>query len=245
MVYTAMTNETGGMIDDATIFRIADTNYRFVGGSEYDGIWLREQAERLGLQRLREGVHRPAPQRRGAGPGQPRSPPPGRVDAPAQTPFDALEWFRFSVGRIGGATGVPAVISRTGYTGELGYEIFCHPKDAATVWDEVWKAGEAHGLAPLGLDALDVLRIEAGLIFAGSEFDDQVDPFEAGIGFTVTRTKDEDFVGREALAERREHPQRVSSASSSRGTSRPATATACTTAASRRASSRAGPAPPS
>ena len=49
VVYTAMTNETGSMIDDATIFRIADTNYRFVGGSEYDGIWLREQAERLGL----------------------------------------------------------------------------------------------------------------------------------------------------------------------------------------------------
>ena len=101
------------------------------------------------------------------------------------------------------------MISRTGYTGELGYEIFCHPKDAPAVWDAVWEAGEPHGLAPLGLDALDILRIEAGLIFAGSEFDDQVDPFEAGIGFTVTKDKDEDFVGREALRERREHPQRT------------------------------------
>ena len=54
-----------------------------------------------------------------------------------------------------------------------------------------------------------MLRIEAGLIFAGAEFDDQVDPFEAGIGFTVTKDKDEDFVGREALVERREHPQRA------------------------------------
>jgi aminomethyltransferase len=101
------------------------------------------------------------------------------------------------------------VISRTGYTGELGYEIFCHPKDAPTVWDTVWTAGREHGLTPLGLDALDILRIEAGLIFAGSEFDDQVDPFEAGIGFTVARDKDEDYVGREALIERREHPQRT------------------------------------
>jgi aminomethyltransferase len=100
------------------------------------------------------------------------------------------------------------VISRTGYTGELGYEIFCHPKDAPAVWDAVWEAGEKLGLAPLGLDALDMLRIEAGLIFAGYEFDDQTDPFEAGIGFTVTKDKDEDYVGREALRERRDHPQR-------------------------------------
>ncbi|MET1011901.1 MAG: aminomethyltransferase family protein, partial [Actinomycetota bacterium] len=128
---------------------------------------------------------------------------------PAQTPFDALGWFRFAVGRIGGATGVPAVVSRTGYTGELGYEIFCHPRDAVAVWDAVWEAGEKHGLAPLGLDALDILRIEAGLIFAGAEFDDQVDPFEAGIEFTVTKDKDEDFVGGEALVERRAHPQRA------------------------------------
>ena len=129
------------------------------------------------------------------------------------------------------------MISRTGYTGELGYEIFCHPKDAPAVWDTVWEAGETHGLAPLGLDALDILRIEAGLIFAGYEFDDQVDPFEAGIGFTVTKDKDEDFVGREAL---RRAPRASAaepwSASTSRGTRRPATATVSTPVASRWAS---------
>jgi aminomethyltransferase len=77
------------------------------------------------------------------------------------------------------------------------------------LWDAVLEAGEPHGLQPLGLEALDMLRIEAGLIFAGSEFDDTVDPFEAGIGFTVTADKTEDYVGREALEERRAHPQRV------------------------------------
>ena len=209
VVYTAMTNETGGMIDDATVFRIAGTNFRFVGGSEYDGIWLREQAERLGLnvfvKESTDQLHNVAIQ----GPASRDLLREVVWTPPAQTPLDALDWFRFSVGRIGGSAGVPAVISRTGYTGELGYEIFTHPKDAPAVWDEVWKAGEAHGLTPLGLDALDILRIEAGLVFAGYEFDDQVDPFEAGIGFTVTKTKEEDFVGREALAERREHPQRA------------------------------------
>ena len=75
------------------------------------------------------------------------------------------------------------------------------------VWDAVWAAGEPRGIKPLGLEALDTLRIESGLIFAGYEFDDQVDPFEAGIGFTVA-LDDEDFIGRDALLERRAHPQR-------------------------------------
>jgi aminomethyltransferase len=104
---------------------------------------------------------------------------------------------------------MPLIASRTGYSGELGYELFCHPRDAPALWDAVLEAGESHGLTPLGLEALDMLRIEAGLIFAGYEFDDQTDPFEAGIGFTVTADKGDAFVGSEALAERREHPQRA------------------------------------
>ena len=74
----------------------------------------------------------------------------------------------------------------------------------------VWEAGTPHGLTPLGLDALDILRIESGLIFAGYEFCDQVDPFEAGIGFTVPlKTKEDDFSGRDALLRRKAAPQRV------------------------------------
>ena len=101
------------------------------------------------------------------------------------------------------------MVSRTGYSGELGYELFCHPQDAPAMWDAVWEAGRPHGLKPLGLEALDILRIESGLIFAGFEFDDQVDPFEAGIGFTVDLAGDIDFIGRSALVERHAHPQRV------------------------------------
>ena len=102
---------------------------------------------------------------------------------------------------------MPVVVSRTGYTGELGYEIFCHPRDAAKVFDAVWEAGQPHGLKPMGLQALDMVRIEAGLIFAGNEFSDQTDPFEAGIGFTVPlKTKPDDFIGREALIRRKDNP---------------------------------------
>jgi aminomethyltransferase len=209
VVYTALCNDTGGMIDDGTVFRIAPTNFRFVGGSEYDGIWLREQAQRLGLRvwvkDSTDELHNVAVQ----GPASRDLLTPLIWTAPTQTPFAELRWFRFSIARIGGPQGLPLIASRTGYSGELGYELFCHPKDAPAVWDEVLRAGEERGLTPLGLEALDMLRIEAGLVFAGSEFDDQTDPFEAGIGFTVTVDKEDDFVGKEALVERRAHPQRV------------------------------------
>ena len=87
--------------------------------------------------------------------------------------------------------------------------MWCHPSDGPAVWDTIWEAGGERGLTPLGLEALDILRIESGLIFAGYEFDDQVDPFEAGIGFAVDLETEEDFVGRDALRERNAHPQRV------------------------------------
>jgi glycine cleavage system T protein (aminomethyltransferase) len=193
------------MIDDGTVFRLHATNFRFVGGSEYDGIWLREQAERLGLsvwvKESTDELHNVAVQ----GPASRDLLTPLIWTAPTQTPFAELGWFRFSVARLGGPQGLPLIASRTGYSGELGYELFCHPKDAVALWDAVMGAGD---VTPLGLEALDMLRIEAGLVFAGYEFDDQVDPFEAGIGFTVPAKKEDDFVGREALAERRAHPQR-------------------------------------
>jgi aminomethyltransferase len=206
VVYTALCNDTGGMIDDGTVFRLHPTNFRFVGGSEYDGIWLREQADRLGLHVLvkesTDELHNVAVQ----GPASRDLLAPLVWTAPTQTAFIELAWFRFSIGRIGGPQGLPLIVSRTGYTGELGYELFCHPKDAPALWDAVTSAGD---VTPLGLEALDMLRIEAGLVFAGNEFDDQVDPFEAGIGFTVPKAKEDDFVGKEALAERRAYPQRV------------------------------------
>ena len=87
--------------------------------------------------------------------------------------------------------------------------MWCHPRDAETVFDAVWEAGQPLGLKPMGLLALDMLRIEAGLIFAGYEFSDQTDPFEAGIGFTVPlKTKTDDFIGREALIRRKDNPIR-------------------------------------
>lgn len=207
VVYTAVCYPHGGMVDDGTVFRLGRDNFRWVGGVDYSGIWIREQAEKLGLNVLvrssTDQLHNVAIQG------------PASRDllcdliwtAPQNPQFAQLDWFRFTPARLKDETGTPIVISRTGYTGELGYEVFCHPKHCDEVFDAIWEAGQSHGLTPLGLEALDMVRIEAGLIFADYEFSDQTDPFEAGIGFTVPlKTKPDDFIGRKALLRRKEHP---------------------------------------
>ncbi|TJZ91358.1 DUF1989 domain-containing protein [Paracoccus gahaiensis] len=208
VVYSAMCHPHGGMIDDGTLFRMGPDRFRWIGGSDFGGEWLRQQAAELGLQAMVRGstdqLHNLAIQ----GP-KSRDLMAGLVwTAPQQTAIPELGWFRWTPGRIGGPDGVPVVVSRTGYTGELGYELFCHPRDGRAVFAALTEAGRDFGLVPMGLAALDLLRIEAGLIFADHEFTDQTDPFEAGIGFTVPlKTKPDDFMGREALIRRKAHPR--------------------------------------
>lgn len=209
VVYTAMCYEHGGMIDDGTVYRLAPNNFRWIGGNDTSGLWLREQARERGLnvwvRSSTEQLHNIAVQ----GPSSRELLDRIMWTAPKQPAIGELGWFRFTVARLGDFHGAACVVSRTGYTGELGYEVFCHPKDASAIFDAVWEAGEEFGLAPLGLEALDILRIEAGLPFASCEFCDQTDPFEAGIGFTVPlKSKPDDFIGRTALERRKAHPAR-------------------------------------
>jgi aminomethyltransferase len=209
VLYTAVCYDTGGMLDDGTIFRLGPNNFRWVGADDYDGVWMRQQAEQRGL---RVWVRSSTDQLHNLAVQGPRS---REIlqsfvwTPPTRPKLEELKWFRFTVGRIGDANGAPILVSRTGYSGELGYELWCHPKDAAALWDTLMEAGRPFEMIPLGLEALDILRIESGLIFSGYEFDDQVDPFEAGIGFAVAPDKVDDFSGKAALQRRREHPHRV------------------------------------
>jgi len=207
VVYTAMCNEDGAVVDDGTVFRLGPTTFRWIGYTDEDGDWLRTHADRLGLEveitPSTDELHNLAVQ----GPASREIVAPLVHPEPGAPPVDALGWFRFTTGRLGTEDGPPVLVSRTGYSGELGYEIFCHPDDGPRVWSTVWEAGRHHGLRGLGLDALDVVRIEAGLIFRGYEYSGEEDPFEAGIGFTVPRAKADDFVGQDARARRRETPR--------------------------------------
>jgi aminomethyltransferase len=202
-----MCYEHGGMVDDGTLFRMTQDNFRWVGGDDAGLIFIKEQAKIRGanvnLKTATDQLHNVALQ----GPKSREILKDIVWTAPARPTIAELGWFRFTVGRIGGYDGIPILISRTGYTGELGYEIFCHPKDAPAVWDAVMEAGQAHGIAPFGLDALDMVRIEAGLIFGGYDFDSTTDPFEAGIGFTVPAKKEIDYCGKAALDRRRANPK--------------------------------------
>jgi aminomethyltransferase len=104
-------------------------------------------------------------------------------------------------------SGVECMVSRTGYTGELGYEIYARPEDAPALWQAMLEAGRDFGLLPAGLGARDTLRLEAGMPLYGHEMDEGVTPFEAGLGFGVKISK-EDFIGKAAL-KRRGEPKRV------------------------------------
>lgn len=209
VVYTAICQDSGTMLDDATVFRMTEDNLRLVGGDDGDGPWLEEQADALGLRAYvkpaGDALHNLAV----AGP---RSRDTLREivwTGPGQPALGDLAPSRFLVGRLHDRTGAPIVVSRTGGTGELDYELWCHPDDGLAVWDAVMEAGAPHGIAPLGTEALDMLRVEAGLVRAGHEFDQDTDPFEAGIGFTVELDTEDGFCGRDALRERRAHPQRT------------------------------------
>ena len=103
--------------------------------------------------------------------------------------------------------GVECMVSRTGYTGESGYELYARPEDVCTLWRALLEAGRGFGLRPAGLGARDTLRLEAGMPLYGHEMDEGVTPFEAGLGFGVKMAK-EDFIGKAAL-ERRREPKRV------------------------------------
>ena len=209
VVYSALCYENGTMIDDGTLYRLGEHNFRWICGSDYSGEWLRELAKKLQLKvRVKtstDHLHNMSVQ----GPNSRKLLSKIIWTPPANPDANDLKWFHFSISRINDHLGTPIMLSRTGYTGELGYEIYCHPKDAVKVWDAVWEAGKEYDLTPMGFEALDMLRIEAGLILGGNEFSDETDPFESGIGFTVPlKTKEQNFIGREALIERKAHPHR-------------------------------------
>ncbi len=111
-----------------------------------------------------------------------------------------LRYYGFLHGKVAGA---PALISRTGYTGEDGFELYVSPADAPELWRRLLAAGAPHGLVPAGLGARDTLRLEAAMALYGHELDTDTTPFEAGLAWVVKLDKG-DFIGRQALVEQRE-----------------------------------------
>ncbi len=135
---------------------------------------------------------------------------PGILKSLTDADLDGLKYY---AGLPGTVAGVPALIARTGYTGEDGFELFVEPEHAVELWQALTKAGEGAGLVPCGLSCRDTLRLEAGMPLYGHELTTSLTPFDAGLGRVVKFEKEGDFVGREALAEAaaraQENPPRV------------------------------------
>jgi len=194
-VYSPMCRPDGGIVDDLLVYRFADHFMVVVNASNIskDFDWLKGQcpasvtledhSDRTALLAV-QGPKAPAVLR-------------GHVPDAALD----LGYYRFMSARL---FGVDAVISRTGYTGEDGYELYFDPREAAPVWEGLMSAGRPLGLEPVGLGARDTLRLEVGYMLYGNDIDDGTTPLEAGLGWTV-KLKKPDFVGRDALLRQKEH----------------------------------------
>ncbi|MBF2076666.1 MAG: DUF1989 domain-containing protein [Synechococcales cyanobacterium C42_A2020_086] len=205
--YGCLLNPHGGIIDDGIVFCLGETTYRYVGNCDSDGDWLRRVAHQRGYEVTitpsSDWLHNLALQ-------GPCSRDLLRPLVALDSEFglgnlDELGYFRFATGQV---AGIPVLISRTGYTGELGYELFVHPDQGAALWEVLMQAGRAYDLRPMGMLALDRARIEAGLLAAGREFDDLTSPYQAGIGWAVALKKP-DFIGKAALEQIKARPPYV------------------------------------
>ncbi len=205
--YTPWCDEHGKVIDDGTVARLDEQTYRWTA-ADPSLRWFRQNAAglRVEIEDVSERVAALALQ----GPTSARV-----LRAAAQADIDSLRYFGVTSGRIGG---VEVDISRTGYTGDLGYEIWMPADSAIEVWDTLMREGRPFDIKPAGMLALDVARVEAGLLLIDVDFNSsrkaliaaqQYTPFEMGLGRLVTIDKGP-FVGRTALGqERRRGPSRM------------------------------------
>ncbi len=206
VTYTAMLNEEGGMIDDGTLFRMCQNTFRFICRFPETIVHISKIAKEMKLKVIvkeaTENYNNIAIQ----GPNS-RAVLKKIVWTTADnTGVSVLKPFNFAPARLDFDAGTAIVVSRTGYSGELGYEILMPPSNAEEVWDSVFDAGKEFGIKPFGLYALDLLRIESGLIFTGKDFDGTLTPKEAGIGFVAPLSQPDDFIGKSALIKRNENP---------------------------------------
>ena len=185
-IYTAMCRPDGGIVDDLLVYRLPDRWMMVVNGATNakDWAWLKDQVPAgVEFRDISEETALLAVQG-----------PKAEQVLRGHVPDAALELGFYRL-MEGAAFGAPAVISRTGYTGEDGFELVVPAADGPRLWRRLLE----RGVQPCGLGARDTLRLEAALPLYGNDIDESTNPFEAGLGWTVTFDDGADFVGREAL----------------------------------------------
>ncbi|MFC8914470.1 glycine cleavage system aminomethyltransferase GcvT [Streptomyces sp. NPDC057116] len=190
--YTMICQEDGGILDDLIVYRLGETEYMVVANASnaqivLDALTARAAGFDAAVRDDRDAYALLAVQ-------GPESP--GILKSLTDADLDGLKYY---AGLPGTVAGVPALIARTGYTGEDGFELFVEPRHAEALWQALLEAGEPAGLIPCGLSCRDTLRLEAGMPLYGHELTTSLTPFDAGLGRVVKFEKEGDFVGREAL----------------------------------------------
>ena len=190
--YSAVCYEDGGTVDDVIVYRRPDDFLVVVNASnrEKDLEHFRANTEDLDVEISDETVDWGLLALQG-----PEAE--ALLQELTETDLSALKPFRFAEGEVAGAQ---TIISRTGYTGEDGFELYLPSDDAPRVWRELLEAGAT----PAGLGARDTLRLEAGMCLYGNELDPETTPLEAGIGFAVHLDKEQEFIGQDALKKEKE-----------------------------------------
>ena len=197
-LYTQLCLPNGGTIDDCTLYRLGDQRYLLVVNAstcDKDWAWVNQHAPNFDLTKLENATYEMALFAF-------QGPLAETILQPlADSDLSSIPYYHCRPGAI---AGVAALISRTGYTGEDGFELYHDATDAQKLWRTILEAGSAHGVLPIGLGARDTLRLEAGFCLYGHELTEEITPLEAGLGWSVKLDKGVDFIGRAALVQQRE-----------------------------------------
>ncbi|MEK3890752.1 glycine cleavage system aminomethyltransferase GcvT [Bacillus sp. FSL K6-3431] len=199
VLYSVMCDESGGVVDDLLIYQLSQEAYLLVvnaANTTKDLEWLQKhiigevQIKNVSDQYALLAIQGPEAENI-------------LQKLIVHTNLKEVNPFHFNeYVNINGSFGL---VSRTGYTGEDGFEIYCSPAAAIKIWNDLLEAGKEQGLLPCGLGARDTLRFEAKLPLYGQEISSTITPLEAGLGFAVKLNKKEDFIGKSALEKQREH----------------------------------------
>ncbi|WP_152656202.1 glycine cleavage system aminomethyltransferase GcvT [Oceanobacillus sp. CFH 90083] len=200
--YTIMCYENGGTVDDLIVYMLDKDEYLLVvnaANTEKDFAWLQVQNKfnpNVTIENISENFAQLALQ----GPNAEQI-----LQKITEEPLSDISFFRFKKNIAIKGIGGEVLISRTGYTGEDGFEIYLDAEDGKGLWNLLLEKGEDEGIQPIGLGARDTLRFEANLALYGQELTADISPLEAGLGFAVKLNKEADFIGKEALNLQADH----------------------------------------
>src|SRR5687767_13442265 len=197
--YSALTNEKGGVVDDLLVYRFDLNKLLLVvnaGTTEKDWNWItsHKKDENIALTNASADYCQIAVQ-------GPKAV--GIVQSLSDTDLTDIKYYHFTMGRV---DGVESIISRTGYTGEDGFEVYADEKYARQLWDKILETGDYgkdDGILPCGLAARNTLRLESAMSLYGHELSDDITPLEANLGW-ITKLQKGEFIGRDALTEKKE-----------------------------------------